>query len=158
MISDEGMRGMRNRNRFGKQDFRSFRDIGFDDYHNNEDLLMSSTELKARNTFNRIPPKGVKHVSPDNKPRDLSRTINPNIFPAPKKFVDRLPVTEDEIKHILTDLKSIDDETKLLSNGQMSKTDPPAKTGVQRVRVGEIRLRPQQLRSLLANSKIAFEK
>lgn len=163
MIREEGMRKRRNRKVFTKQDFRSFQDIGFHDNHNNEDLLMSSTELKTRKPTDRIPAKGIKHVKPPistgaDKHRILSADkARNNKLPVRNKSIERLPVSTEEIKHVLSDLKTVNDEIKLLPNGRLSLSDPPIKAGIKRVQVGEIRLRPQELRSLLSNSKISFQ-
>jgi hypothetical protein len=133
----------KNKHKFEKQDFKSFQEIGF----NNEDLLMTSTESKAKQSVGKISKSSGKDVKTDNKYRKSTENKSVIKFPVQNKPREGLPVNSNRIK-LLTDLKT---------NGQLSTTDPLIKTGVARVRIGEIRLRPQQLRSLLSNSNVSFE-
>ncbi len=98
---------------------------------------MTSSESKAKQNVGKT------------SDRHRKSTANRSVIrlPVNNKPKEGLPVNSNRIK-LLTDLKT---------NGQFSTTEPPIKTGVARVRIGEIRLRPQHLRSLLSNSNVSFD-
>jgi hypothetical protein len=137
------MRKRKNRHKFEKQDFKSFQEIGF----NNEDLLMTSSESKAKQSARKTSKTSANDQKTDDKYRKSTENKSVIRFPIQNMPKEGLPVNSNSMK-LLTDLKT---------NGKLSTTDPPIKTGLARVRIGEIRLRPQHLRSLLSNSNVSFD-
>lgn len=133
------------------QDFHDYKasgsvhDLRFENFKiaKHGDLLMSSSDT----SFSKFPEPN-KSPAPTKKFGEES---------APSKFTDGLPVSQDEIRLILSDLKTLNDEIKLLPGGRMTTKDAPNKKDVKKVQVGEIRLRPSELRSLMS-SDVDFDK